>query len=318
MVFEKGHKPYKGIAVDKGFADKKKKKKTKKEGKQMKNSKLGYDKRGERDGTGPHKDSFQRKSGKKIGKRQEAGEECPNDTKKGGKSKMKKMSQFKKWTYATKKSLPDSAYAVVIKKGDKKIRKLPYKDASGKVDVPHLRNALARVAQGKTDLSPSQRAAAMRKLKAVAGKYLKTYKNTKSGEIMKASISKFEVSVNDRLNAIVDVLKKRAANRKPDDEISFPVKNIASLIQDLEEIIEIKKEPDQEEDDKDTEEESDKGKKSDKEKETENEDDKEKDKDKDKDDSEDDEDEEEDKGKKKKKEDEEEPHLMKPSDLFKK
>ena len=126
---------------------------------------------------------------------------------------------------------------------------------------------------------------------------------------MKASISKFEVSVNDRLNAIIDVLKKRAANRKPDNEISFPVKNIASLIQDLEEIVEIKKEPEQEDEekeDKDKETEEDKEKKSDKEKKDKEKEKDEDDKEKNKKDSEDDEDEEEedkDKGKKKKKED---------------
>lgn len=33
--------------------------------------------RGKRNGTGPYKDSYQRKS-KRIGKRQAAGEKCPN------------------------------------------------------------------------------------------------------------------------------------------------------------------------------------------------------------------------------------------------
>ena len=39
---------------------------------------MGFDNRGIRDGTGPHKQSFRRTSeGKNVGRRIEAGEECP-------------------------------------------------------------------------------------------------------------------------------------------------------------------------------------------------------------------------------------------------
>jgi len=47
------------------------------------------------------------------------------------------------WTTAYVDSLPDSSFAFV----DGKTRKLPYKDASGTVDLPHTRNALARLSQ---------------------------------------------------------------------------------------------------------------------------------------------------------------------------
>lgn len=36
---------------------------------------MSYQERGKRDGTGPHKESYQKKQG--MGKRQERGEECP-------------------------------------------------------------------------------------------------------------------------------------------------------------------------------------------------------------------------------------------------
>lgn len=58
-----------------------------------------------------------------------------------------------KWSTAYVNNLPDSAFAVIEsggKKDDKgktvprTLRHLPYKDATGKVDVPHLRNAWAR------------------------------------------------------------------------------------------------------------------------------------------------------------------------------
>jgi cation transport regulator len=154
--------------------------------------------------------------------------------------KMKKMSKFAKWTTKEKSSLPDSAFAVVEGSGDTKVRKLPYKDANGKIDVPHLRNALVRVAQGKTDLSPSQRAKAMSTLKKVAKKYLKTYE-TKSGEIMHTYISKFQANIVDKLATIIDTLKRQIDGKQPTDKIEFEAKSMTLLIQDMEEVIEVEK-----------------------------------------------------------------------------
>ncbi len=60
------------------------------------------------------------------------------------------------WTTAYMNTLPDSSF-LYIEAGGKKdsegkteprsLRHFPYKDASGKVDLPHLRNALARIPQ---------------------------------------------------------------------------------------------------------------------------------------------------------------------------
>lgn len=50
------------------------------------------------------------------------------------------------WTSAYINDLPDSAFACIDSSG----RHYPHHDASGKVDVPHLRNALSRVAQEDT------------------------------------------------------------------------------------------------------------------------------------------------------------------------
>lgn len=62
------------------------------------------------------------------------------------------------WTGAYINDLPDSSF-LYIESGGKKdsdgkteprsLRHLPYKDSSGKVDLPHLRNAIARAAQVK-------------------------------------------------------------------------------------------------------------------------------------------------------------------------
>jgi len=214
---------------------------------------------------------------------------------KGEKKKMKKMSKFVKWSTKAKGKLPDSAFAIVYKEGDKTIRKLPYKDANGKVDVPHLRNALVRVAQKGTDLTPTQRARAKAKLTKVAKRYLKTYKETKSGEIIGGSLSKFASATADKLTSIIDSLKKLSQNLKPEEEVSIEVKKIAALIQDLEEVVEedierekLLKEESDKKDDK--EEDKDKKEEADTEKDKEEKDkkeDKESDKDKEGDDKED-------------------------------
>ena len=71
---------------------------------------------------------------------------------------MDKTTQFKKWTTSYVNSLPDSSF-LYIETGGKKdsegktvprsLRHLPYKDKNGKVDLPHVRNAIARVSQIK-------------------------------------------------------------------------------------------------------------------------------------------------------------------------
>jgi len=55
------------------------------------------------------------------------------------------QKQFAVWTTKYVNSLPDSAFLYIDSNG----RHLPYKDSSGKIDLPHLRNAAARVNQIK-------------------------------------------------------------------------------------------------------------------------------------------------------------------------
>jgi hypothetical protein len=71
--------------------------------------------------------------------------------------------------------LPDSAFAYVESGGSKdadgktvprSLRHLPYRTASGAIDKPHLRNALARLSQ--TDIPASAKASAKKKLTAAA------------------------------------------------------------------------------------------------------------------------------------------------------
>jgi len=79
------------------------------------------------------------------------------------------------WTTAYINDLPDSCFAYIEPGGKKdnkdktvprSLRHLPYKDENGKVDLPHLRNALARLSQ--SNLSAEAKAKARAKLIAAA------------------------------------------------------------------------------------------------------------------------------------------------------
>jgi hypothetical protein len=55
-----------------------------------------------------------------------------------------------KWSRKYIRKLPDSAFAAIERTPDgKAIRRLPHHDAGGNLDIPHLCNALARLAQVK-------------------------------------------------------------------------------------------------------------------------------------------------------------------------
>ena len=80
------------------------------------------------------------------------------------------------WDTAYVNDLPDSAFITILPGGHKDaggktiprdLRKFPVRNAGGKLDEPHLRNALARIPQAST-LTASQREAAMTKAKALA------------------------------------------------------------------------------------------------------------------------------------------------------
>jgi len=81
------------------------------------------------------------------------------------------------WSVEYQNNLPDSSFAFIAPGGKKDgegktvprdLRNCPYKDASGKIDLPHLRNGMAQVT--KTNLSPAQQ-------KQAHDKLLSAYKN---------------------------------------------------------------------------------------------------------------------------------------------
>jgi hypothetical protein len=81
------------------------------------------------------------------------------------------LDEAAKWSYQYKKNLPNSAFLYVDPKGG---RHLPYKDKGGKVDLPHLRNAISRLEQSKTGkgwLTSALRARLLRKARNVLKKH---------------------------------------------------------------------------------------------------------------------------------------------------
>lgn len=79
--------------------------------------------------------------------------------------------QERVWTRNYINNLPDSAFATILPGGEKDesgktvprtLRKFPHHNANGKIDLPHLRNANARVPQ--SDLTAEQKEQAMRHL----------------------------------------------------------------------------------------------------------------------------------------------------------
>ena len=87
------------------------------------------------------------------------------------------------WTAAFMNDLPDSSFLYIASGGEKDeggkttpraLRYFPVKDADGKVDLPHLRNALARIPQ--SDLSQSVKDKCIAKGQGMAKTNLPSYK----------------------------------------------------------------------------------------------------------------------------------------------
>ncbi|MEM3623105.1 MAG: hypothetical protein QXR76_04985 [Candidatus Bathyarchaeia archaeon] len=62
------------------------------------------------------------------------------------------------WTRKYINALPDSAFAVVYKENGKVVRKFPHHTADGTIDLPHLRNANARLPQSEIPAAYKQQA----------------------------------------------------------------------------------------------------------------------------------------------------------------
>jgi hypothetical protein len=115
------------------------------------------------------------------------------------------------WTRAQINDFPDSSFAIIMPGGEKdeagktvprSLRKLPFKNKEGAVDIPHLRNALARLPQVK-GVSDSQMASARATLNRAAEEHLKT-RQEESMKFIEAMIA-FREASDDMISAVGDL-----------------------------------------------------------------------------------------------------------------
>jgi cation transport regulator ChaB len=132
------------------------------------------------------------------------------------------------WDTAWINNLDDSCFAYIEPGGEKDeegktvpraLRHLPYKGADGKVDLSHLRNALARLPQ--TNLSPEEMAKARAKLVAAAkeagvGDYKESEKED-TEKVMETELRKV-LGIDEKADilATVKALKEKAEVKQPE------------------------------------------------------------------------------------------------------
>jgi len=160
------------------------------------------------------------------------------------------------WTRRYINDLPDSAFAIILPGGQKdeegkttprSLRKFPHHDKNGRIDLPHLRNANARVPQ--SDLTQEQKEQAMRHLarhKKALGigmsaeeKKLLEQAEGEQGETEEvefevapeptmdeliASIEEIVAQINDAIDSLSARIEKlEKANNKPEGNIAEKV-----------------------------------------------------------------------------------------------
>lgn len=110
--------------------------------------------------------------------------------------------EFTEWSTAYMNSLPDSSFLYIESGGKKNSegkteplsnRHLPYKDANGKLDLPHLRNAIARIPQ-MVGCTPAQKDALQARARGLL-----------AGASKMSELSKFEAA---KLSEAMAVLEK--------------------------------------------------------------------------------------------------------------
>lgn len=123
------------------------------------------------------------------------------------------------WTRRYINDLPDSSFALILPGGERdetgrtkprSLRMFPYKDAQGRVDLPHLRNANARLPQAK--IPEDQREKARRVLVAVkkklgigaAAEEMKLYEEINADEIVPEKIEALPEPTLDELVASLE------------------------------------------------------------------------------------------------------------------
>jgi hypothetical protein len=128
------------------------------------------------------------------------------------------------WSTAYEKTLPDSCFLYIEPGGSKdqdgktvprSLRHLPYKDDNGSIDLPHLRNALARI-PGATFLTAEQKAQLTKRAQAILDKQ-----------------GKAVVDREQKLLEAEDILARKAeeTNRAPQGRFVDPLRERAKAVE---------------------------------------------------------------------------------------
>jgi len=140
--------------------------------------------------------------------------------------KQKALLREAEWDAAYMNDLPDNAFAVISSGGHKDeqgrttprtLRHLPHHKTDGSLDLPHLRNALARLPQ--TELSAENKATAQKHLCAhakdseivsdVCGEKPPTQGESEEVKVLKAKITELEGKLAEAQNPDVVALRKQ-------------------------------------------------------------------------------------------------------------
>jgi hypothetical protein len=135
------------------------------------------------------------------------------------------------WTRKYINALPDSAFAIVYKENGKVIRKFPHHTAEGTIDLPHLRNANARLPQSEIPAAYKQQAMkhlATHKKKLGIGASVEEEKLLEQEGEDKTANTDFEVSLEPTMDELI------ASVEDVIGEIEDAINALASRIERLE------------------------------------------------------------------------------------
>jgi len=147
-------------------------------------------------------------------KEEEGGEKTEEETKEGDEegeekeeeTKSAKIKEGAVWTTAYINNLPNSSFAYIEAGGKKdkegktvprSLRHLPYKDANGKVDLPHLRNAIARAPHVK-GISAATVKRIQSKLRAILAGTKKNLSEDKEEKIVYSVMNSGNIELEDK------------------------------------------------------------------------------------------------------------------------
>jgi len=145
-----------------------------------------------------------------VEKSQETSLEKESEEVESGEEKSEETDEEKaEWTTAYINMLPNSSFAVIEpayldgKTEDKRARHLPFKDENGEVDLPHYRNALARVNQ----IKPITDSISTEELRKRAAAELEKYR-----DLLETEEEKSDKSVEEKiLDTLAQILEKLSA-----------------------------------------------------------------------------------------------------------